>query len=195
MKIFADQIRPTIAFVLLWTVIFGLAYPFFSTAMVQSLFPKQAEGSLIIGKDGKTLLGSGLIGQQFTKPEYFWGRLSATTPFAYNAASSTGSNLGSANPDLLKAVNGRIAALKAADPANTRPIPVDLVTASASGLDPHISPAAAAYQAGRVAKARNLPEAKVRALIEQYTEGRGFGVLGEAGVNVLKLNLALDGKL
>ena len=195
MKIFADQIRPTVAFVLSWTVIFGVAYPLLSTVMVQNLFPKQAEGSLIMAKDGKTILGSELIGQPFSKPEYFWSRLSATSPFAYNAANSSGSNFGSANPDLLKAVQGRIDALKAADAANTKPIPVDLVTASGSGLDPHISPAAAEYQIGRIAKARNLPEVKVRELVAKYTEDRGFGVLGEAGVNVLKLNLALDGKL
>ena len=194
MKLFADQFRPTIAFVLLWTVIFGLAYPLLGTAIVQGLFPVQAQGSLITGKDGK-LLGSALIGQQFTKPEYFWGRLSATTPFAYNAASSGASNFGAANPDLLKAVQGRIDALKAADPDNKKSIPVDLVTASGSGLDPHISPAAAEYQMRRVAKARNLPEAKLQSLVEKYTEGRGVGVLGEPGVNVLRLNLALDGKL
>jgi len=195
MKIFADQFRPTIAFVLLWTVIFGFAYPLLGTAMVQSLFPHQAQGSLIMSKDGKTLLGSELIGQPFSKPEYFWSRLSATSPFAYNAASSGGSNFGSNNPDLLKAVQGRIDDLKKADPDNNKPIPVDLVTASGSGLDPHITPAAAEYQIARVAKARNLPETKIRELVAQYTEGRGFGVLGEAGVNVLKLNLALDGKL
>jgi len=194
MKHFTDQFRPTIAFILLWTVIFGLAYPAASTVLLQAFFPKQAQGSLMTGKDGK-LLGSALIGQQFTKPEYFWSRLSATSPFAYNAASSGGSNFGSANPDLLKAVQSRIDALKAADPDNKKPIPVDLVTASASGLDPHISPAAAEYQIGRVARERHVTEAKLRELVAQYTEGRGFGVLGEAGVNVLKLNLALDGKL
>jgi len=195
MKIFADQFRPTIAFVLLWTVIFGAGYPLLSTAMLQGLFHKQAEGSLIMAKDGKTILGSELIGQPFSKPEYFWSRLSATSPFAYNAANSSGSNFGSANPDLLKAVQGRIDDLKKADPDNTKPIPVDLVTASGSGLDPHISPAAAEYQIGRVARARGLPESRLRSLVEQFTEGRGLGVLGEPGVNVLKLNLALDGKL
>ncbi len=194
MTIFAGLYRPTLAFVLLWTVIFGAAYPLFSTAMVQSLFPKQAQGSLIMGKDGK-LLGSELIGQQFTQPQYFWGRLSATAPTAYNAAASTGSNLSPANPALLDAVKARINALKAADPFNTKPIPVDLVTASGSSLDPHITPAAAEYQLSRVARARNLPEAQLRKLVVQYTQGRSLGVLGEPVVNVLKLNLALDGKI
>ena len=190
----ASVVRPTIAFVLLWTVLFGMAYPAIGTVLVQFLFPKQAEGSLIRAKDGK-LLGSELIGQNFSKPEYFWSRLSATSPYAYNAASTGGSNFSVANPDFLKAVQGRIADLKKADPTNAKPIPVDLVTASGSGLDPHISPAAAEYQIARVAKARNLPETKLHTLVEQYTEGRAFGILGEPGVNVLELNLALDGKL
>lgn len=194
MKLFAGLMRPTIAFVLMWTVIFGFAYPSLCTALVQAIFPGQAQGSLIIGKDGKPL-GSALIGQQFTKPEYFWGRLSATGTFGYNAAASTGSNLGPTNAALMDAVKARVEALKTADPANTSPIPVDLVTASGSGLDPHISPAAAEYQVARVARARGLPDAQVRTLVDQYTEGRQLGVLGEPGINVLKLNLALDGKL
>lgn len=194
MTLFSGLFRPAIAFILLWTVIFGVAYPLLGTSIVQGLFPYQAQGSLITGKDGK-LLGSELIGQQFSKPEYFWGRLSATGPTAYNAAASTGSNLSPANPALLAAVQTRIDALRAADPDNTTPIPVDLVTASGSGLDPNISPAAAEYQIGRVAKARGLSEMQIRKLVEQYTAPRQLGVLGEPGVNVLELNLALDGKL
>ncbi len=189
-----QMLRPTLAFLVLFTVLFGGIYPAISTVLIQKLFPAQAEGSLIKDKDGK-VLGSALIGQNFTKPEYFWGRISATSPQAYNAANSGGSNLGSNNPALLDAVKGRIAALKAADPVNKQPIPVDLVTASASGLDPHLSPAAAQYQVSRVAKARGVPEAQVQSLVARYTESRQFGILGEPRVNVLKLNLALDGKL
>jgi K+-transporting ATPase ATPase C chain len=156
------------------------------------IFPFQANGSLIV-KDGK-VVGSALIGQPFDEPRYFWGRPSATSPFGYNAASSSGSNLSPTNPDLIKAVQGRVEALRAADPGNTAPVPVDLVTASGSGLDPHISPAAALYQVPRVARERKLAPDAVRALVERNTEGRFWGLLGEPRVNVLALNLALDGK-
>ena len=189
-----NTLRPTILFLLLFTFLFGVVYPALSTLLIRHLFPAQADGSLIIGKDGKPL-GSVLIGQNFSKPEYFWGRLSATGPVPYNAAASTGSNLGSNNPALKDAVKGRVDALKAADPTNTRPIPVDLVTASGSGLDPHISPAAAEYQVARVARARGKTVAEVRQFVARFTEGRQFDLLGEPRVNVLKLNLALDGKI
>ena len=172
------------------TLIAGIAYPIVVTAIGQAVFPYQANGS-IIEKDGKPV-GSELIGQQFDAPGYFWGRLSATTPNPYNAQNSGGSNLGPTNPALADEVKGRILALHAADPTNTAPIPVDLVTSSGSGLDPDISPAAAAYQASRVAKARGLTLDQVYRTIEQNTSGRQLGVLGEPRVNVLRLNLALD---
>ena len=186
-------VRPSLMMFVLFSVLCGAVYPGLCTIVIQALFPQAAAGSLI-EKDGK-VLGSQLIGQNFSDPKYFWGRLSATGPFAYNAAASSGSNLGAANPALLDAVKGRIEALKQADPDNIRLIPVDLVTASASGLDPQISPAAADYQIMRVAKARGLPEAKVRALVAKYTAERQFGFLGEAGVNILQLNLSLDGQI
>ena len=184
------QIRPAIVSFLVLTVITGLLYPLAVTAVAQVAFPSQANGSLIM-KDGKPI-GSTLIGQPFDDPIYFWGRLSATAPFPYNAGASGGSNLGPTNPALIDEVQARIDALRAADPGNTAPIPVDLVTSSGSGLDPNISPAAAEYQLNRVAKARGLDPAKVSALVAQYTQGRQFGIFGEPTVNVLQLNLALD---
>ena len=183
------HLRPALMCLILFTVITGVVYPLVVTGITQVIFPFQANGSLIV-KDGK-VLGSALIGQPFDDPKYFWSRPSATSPFGYNAAASSGSNL-SPNADLVKAVQGRVDALRAADPGNTAPVPVDLVTASGSGLDPHISPAAAEYQVDRVAKARNLDPQKVRDLVAQYTEGRQLGFLGEPVVNVLGLNLALD---
>lgn len=194
MKMITDTLRPTIASLALFTVLLGGAYPLLSTAALQTLFASQAQGSIMNGKDGKAL-GSEFVGQNFSDPKYFWGRLSATGPYAYNASASSGSNLGSNNPALMDAVKGRVEALKAADPVNTKPIPVDLVTASSSGLDPQISPAAAEYQLARVAKARGISETKLRQLVEKYTDSRQLGVLGEPAVNVLKLNLALDGKI
>jgi K+-transporting ATPase ATPase C chain len=184
------QIRPALAMLVLLTAVTGVAYPLLVTALAQVLFPAQANGSLIV-KDGKPA-GSALIGQPFDDPKYFWSRLSATAPAAYNGAASSGSNLGPLNDTLTDAIKGRIDALKAADPSNPLPIPVDLVTASGSGLDPHISPAAARYQLARVARTRGLPEATVRDLVARHTSGRQWGVLGEPAVNVLELNLALD---
>jgi K+-transporting ATPase ATPase C chain len=173
-------------------VVTGVIYPLVVTGIAQTVFPFQANGSLIV-KDGKAV-GSALIGQPFDDPKYFWGRPSATSPFADNAASSAGSNLSPTNQELVKAVQGRVDALRAADPGNTVPVPVDLVTASGSGLDPHISPAAALYQAPRVARERKLDPQAVRQLVARHTEGRTFGILGEPRVNVLALNLALDGR-
>ncbi len=185
-----DQIRPALTMLLLLTLLTGLVYPLAVTGLAQLLFPNQANGSLIV-RDGK-VIGSRLIGQYFDRPEYFWSRPSATAPFPYNAAASAGSNLGPTNPALIEAVKARVAALRTADPGNDSPIPVDLVTASGSGLDPHISPAAALYQAKRVARARSLDEAVVRNLIADHTEERKLRLLGERRVNVLQLNLALD---
>lgn len=183
-------LRPALSVFVLLSAITGLAYPLAVTGIAGTVFPEQAAGSLIF-KDGKPV-GSRLIGQPFSDPGHFWGRPSATAPQPYNAAASSGSNQGPLNPALEDAVKGRIAALRAADPGNGAPIPADLVTASGSGLDPHISPAAALWQLGRVARARGLPEAQVRALVDANTEGRQWGFLGEARVNVLALNLALD---
>jgi K+-transporting ATPase ATPase C chain len=185
------QLRPAIISFLLLTLITGVVYPLAMTGLAQAFFPHQANGSLMV-RNGQTV-GSELIGQPFDGPKYFWGRLSATAPFPYNAAASSGSNLGPLNANLVKAAQARIDALRNADPDNTTPIPVDLVTASGSGLDPHISVAAALYQVPRVARARGMGEDQVRALVVRFTEGRQFGILGEPRVNVLKLNLALDG--
>ena len=188
----SSHIRPAFVLLVALSVLTGLVYPAVVTGIAQLVFPRQANGSLIV-KDGK-VVGSSLIGQPFDDPKYFWGRPSATSPFPYNAASSSGSNQGPTNPALAEAVKGRIEALRAADPDNKAPVPVDLVTASGSGLDPHISPAVALYQVHRVAKARKLDEAAVQRLVEQHTEGRQLGFLGEPRVNVLALNLALDGR-
>jgi K+-transporting ATPase ATPase C chain len=183
--------RPAIISFAIFTLITGAIYPLAVTGLAQALFPHQANGSIVV--KGKQVLGSELIGQPFDAPQYFWGRLSATSPFPYNAAASSGSNLGPLNPNLVRAARARINALRAADPGNTAPIPADLVTASASGLDPHISVAAALYQVPRVARARGKSQEFVRWLVARYTEGRQFGLLGEPRVNVLRLNLALDG--
>jgi K+-transporting ATPase KdpC subunit len=185
------QFKPALILFALFTLLTGVLYPAFITGVAQLVFPVQANGSLIDG-NGQAA-GSTLIGQPFDDPKYFWGRLSATSPYPYNAAASSGSNLGPTNPALVSEVQARIDALHAADPENTQPIPVDLVTSSASGLDPDISPAAAYYQAARVARIRGLAESRVRMLVDQFIQGPQFGFLGEARVNVLALNRALDG--
>lgn len=184
-------IRPAVTLFILLSILTGLIYPLLVTGIGQALFPKQAAGSLI-EHDGKPV-GSRLIGQNFTDPKYFWGRPSATGSYPYNAAASSGSNLGPLNPALKEAVEGRVKALRDADPGNTAPVPVDLVTTSASGLDPHISLAAADYQVARVARARGLAPEIVRNLVARQTEDRQWGIFGEPRVNVLELNLALDG--
>ncbi len=183
-------LRPTLAALAALTLLTGAAYPLAVTAAAQIAFPEQANGSLL--RQGNRVIGSALIGQPFSDPRYFWGRPSATAPGPYSAQASAGSNLAPTSPALADAVAARIAALRAADPENAAPVPVDLVTASGSGLDPHLSPAAAAYQLRRVARARALPESEVARLIEAHTEGRWLGVLGEPRVHVLRLNLALD---
>src|SRR5436309_11919098 len=184
------HVRAAIVSLALFTVVTGVVYPVLVTVIAQLVFPHQANGSLIV-RDGKAV-GSALIGQPFDDPKYFWSRPSATTPFGDNAGASAASNLSPTNADLIKTVQGRVDALRAADPGNTSPVPVDLVTASGSGLDPHISPAAALYQVRRVAKARKLDEAVVQRLVAQHTESRLLGLFGEPRVNVLALNLALD---
>ena len=189
------QLRAAVVVLLALTLVTGLAYPLLVTGIASAAFPGQAHGSLIV--QGGKPLGSSLIGQSFDDPKYFWGRLSATADsngkaLPYNAGSSVASNLGPTNPALIDEVKGRVDALHAADPDNDAPIPVDLVTSSGSGLDPEITPAAAAYQIHRVAKARGLADDRVRALVEAHTESRELGILGEARVNVLELNMALD---
>ncbi len=183
-------IRPAVSLFVLLTVITGIVYPLAVTGAAKLAFPAQAAGSLVV-KDGKPV-GSSLIGQNFSDPKYFWGRPSATSPMPYNGGGSSGSNQGPLNPALVDVVKGRIEALKAADPGNALPVPVDLVTASASGLDPHISVAAAQYQAARVVRVRGIPADELTMLIARHTEGRLFGLLGEARVNVLELNIELD---
>jgi K+-transporting ATPase ATPase C chain len=184
------QLKIALVLLGIFTVITGIIYPLFVTGIAQAFFHRQANGSLIEGNGAN--VGSELIGQPFSDPKYFWGRLSATAPFPYNAAASSGSNYGPSNPAFLDAVQARIDALKAVDPDNNQPIPVDLVTFSASGLDPDISVAAANYQIPRVARYRGLSEEQVSALVSKYTEGRQFGILGEPRINVLQLNLGLD---
>ena len=183
-------LRPALTLFVLLSIVTGLAYPLAVTGIAQLVFPQAANGSLIL-RDGK-LVGSRLIGQSFSDPRHFWSRPSATSPMPYNGANSSGSNLGPSNPALADAVKARIAALRAADPGNAAPVPVDLVTASASGLDPHISRAAADYQLARVARARGAPEAQIRALLDAHTQGPWLGFIGESRVDVLALNLALD---
>ncbi len=187
---FRAQIKQAILVFIALSIITGIIYPFFITGIAQVFFRNQANGSLIY-RNGKPI-GSALIGQEFSNPKYFWGRISATSPISFNAAASTGSNLGASNPVLLEAVKARIKVLRIADPENTTPIPVDLVTSSASGLDPHISLAAAYYQAARVARLRGLSQDTIKILIAKHTSGRLFGLIGEPVVNVLELNLALD---
>jgi K+-transporting ATPase ATPase C chain len=185
------QLKPVLMVFLLLTLVTGVVYPLLVTGVAQLAFPEKANGSLIRREGGYA--GSTLIGQPFDDPKYFWGRPSATPDFPYNSASSSGSNLGPSNPALAEAVKARVEALQKADPGNKSSIPIDLVTSSGSGLDPHISPAAALYQVPRVARARGLSEDQVRRLVDQFTEPRQWGFLGEPRVNVLKLNLALDG--
>jgi len=185
-----NAFKPAILITIVLTVLTGGIYPLLVTGIAQLTMPRQANGSLM-ERDGKAI-GSELIGQPFGDPKHFWSRPSATSPYPYNASSSSGSNQGPTNPALTEAVAGRIKALRDADPGNNAPVPADMVTASASGLDPHISPAAAEYQVLRVAKARGLAPAKVRELVAEFTEGRQLGFLGEPRVNVLTLNLALD---
>jgi K+-transporting ATPase ATPase C chain len=185
-----SNLRPALVMIVLMTVLLGGVYPAAVTAIASALFPWQAGGSLI-EQDGRTV-GSALIGQAFADPKHFWSRPSATAPYPYNASASSGSNMGPSNPALTDAVAGRVEALRNADPNHAAEVPVDLVTASGSGLDPHISPAAAQFQMDRVARVRGMDPAKVRALVERFTEDRQFGFFGEPRVNVLRLNLALD---
>jgi len=187
---FLKSLRTSIITIVLFTVLTGFIYPLLVTGIAQILFPGKANGSMLM-KDGK-LIGSQLIGQAFSSPKYFWSRPSATSPYAYDAGASTGSNYGPLNPALLDATAKRVKELRDADPQNTELVPVDLVTASGSGLDPHITVAAAVYQVPRVARSRHVHEGTVKSLVDQYTEGRALGILGEPRVNVLKLNVALD---
>lgn len=187
---FARLLRPAVSLLIVMTILLGIVYPLLITGVAKLAFPRQAEGSLI-DRDGQ-LIGSALIGQSFSDPKYFWGRPSATTPQPYNGLASSGSNSGPLNPALLDAVKANIKALRDADPDNHQPIPVELVTASGSGLDPDISPAAAQYQAARVARARNLDRARVETMIKAHQRERLFGLIGERRINVLELNLALD---
>ena len=182
--------RPALVLFVLLSLLTGIAYPYAITGIAALVFPREAAGSLV-ERDGK-VVGSLLIGQSFSDPKYFWSRPSATSPMANNAVASSGSNLGPTNPALIDAVKGRVAALRSADPGNAAPVPVDLVTASASGLDPEISRAGAEYQAARVARVRGLPVERVRALVAEHSRGQWLGFLGEPRVNVLALNLALD---
>ena len=186
---FREYVRPALTSLLIFTIITGIIYPLFITGIAQALFPAQANGSLIY-KDGK-IIGSSFIGQPFDDPKYLWGRISATTP-QYNASNSSGSNIGPTNPALIDEIKGRIKALKDADPNNANPIPIDLVTSSASGLDPHVSLAAAYYQASRISRKRDIPENIVKNIIRKNTSGRFLGLIGEPVVNVLKVNLDLD---
>ncbi|MBV8464941.1 MAG: potassium-transporting ATPase subunit KdpC [Burkholderiales bacterium] len=186
----SKMIRPLVVSFVSLTLLTGLAYPLLTYGIGKVLFPKQAAGSLI--EANGQVVGSSLIGQNFSSPKYFWGRLSGTSPQPYNATGSSGSNLGPTNPALIDEVKGRMDALKQADPSNTAPVPVDLVTSSGSGLDPEISIAAAKYQVARVARERKLSVEQVSALVDKFTTGRQFGILGEPRVNVLQLNLALD---
>jgi len=185
-----SELRPAVVLLLVLTVLTGLVYPLALTGVAKLVFPRRAEGSLIV--HGGRAVGSRLVGQHFSDPRYFWGRLSATAPVPFDASASAGSNLGPLNPALLDAARARIAALQAADPGAVGPVPVDLVTASGSGLDPHVSPAAAEYQVARVARTRGLDPGVVRAVVRRHTEGRTLGLLGEPRVNVLETNLALD---
>ena len=185
-----EQLRPALVLLVAFTAITGLLYPALVTGIARVAFPHQAAGSLIVR--GGRVVGSRWIGQPFSDPKYFWSRPSATSPTPYNAASSSGSNLGPLNSALINAVKQRVQALRATQPPDTLPVPIDLVTSSASGLDPHISPEAAAYQVDRVAGARGLSRDAVVSLVRRFTEGRTFGVLGEPRVNVLLLNLAID---
>ncbi len=184
------QLRISLVFLGIFTVLTGIIYPLIVTGIAQTIFRYQANGSIVAPNGNNS--GSELIGQPFSDPRYFWGRLSATSPFPYNAASSGGSNYGPANPDLRKAIESRLQALKETDPENTDPVPIDLVTASGSGLDPHISIAAAYYQIARVARNRSRTSEQIKALVNACTEGRQFAILGEPRVNVLRLNSLLD---
>jgi len=187
---FLKSLRTSVITIVLFTVLTGFIYPLIVTGISQIIFPGRANGSMIT--KGGRVIGSELIGQPFSSPKYFWSRPSATSPYAYNAAASTGSNYGPLNPALLDATGKRVKELRDADPQNANPVPVDLVTASGSGLDPHISVAAALYQVPRVARSRSVSEGVVKSLVNQHTEGRTLGILGEPRVNVLTLNVALD---